>query len=411
MKLSLFGRDVRFKVIHGLGLVAFAAVVMVVLIFVVGIFASFEYPYKTKPAPKVPSTQTVPNCANQPPSQHRMGGCLPTPTHTASALITQTNVGVDFSNHNPIDSQASWNTIAKHTSFAFVKVSEGTGYTDPTAKGMVVLAKRAGLIVGGYDFLHICLVSAQAEATLFVSDERADGLTGKKILPGVGDAEYPNSPQCNVRSWLTTWSNIVHKLSGVWPTIYTGAWWWDPYVGTFWVAHALSWIAGYVPRASLPIPSGLSHLDIWQNTDNGYNGVSYSDMSAWLAGVSEFQRVTGTTPPTPPKPTPPPAPKPTPATAKMVYKTPITVSRKGVVVLTAGCSIKPCVNTSVFRAEVGKGKKNPVLLRWKHDLAVGRTGHPKFTLPKSVLSTVRKHQVKVSISTEKHQVIVLRRLT
>ena len=407
LKLRIFGHDIRIKVFHGVGLTGLLAI-LAILIFGFGVFVGFEYPYKTTPAPEVPATQTIPSCAKTT-TTHIMGSCLPQTKTQNSALITSTNLGTDFSNNNPISSQASWNTIAKHTSFSIVKVNEGTAYTDPTAAPMIALAKRAGLVVGGYDFLHVCLVSATSEGDLFAVDSKKDGLVGKGVLPGVGDAEYPARPQCDVRTWLTTWADTVHKLLGVWPMFYTGAWWWNPYVGAFWPAHALSWISGYVARAFLPLPTGLTHLDLWQNTSNGFNGVTYSDMSVWLDSIPDFEAATGTTPV---KPKPTPKPNPIKAVAKMIYKSPIVVSRKGKVTLTVGCSGAPCaLKVRVFKAEIGLGlKKDSVVLRWREAVKIGATAHPKFTLSKTVLARVKRHRVKLHISSEKTQTITLKKL-
>jgi hypothetical protein len=231
-----------------------------------------------------------------------MGGCLPKPKVINAASITSSNQGPDLSNNNPVYSAASWAAIGRHNAFEIDKVSEGTGYADPTAAPMAREARAHGVVVGGYDFLHVCLDAPASEADLFVSRLKADGIVGGGTLPPTGDAEYPSAPACNVRTWISGWADRVHSLLGRWPQIYTGAWWWNPHVGVWWLPHALAWVSGYTSWAFLPHPSGRSQVDLWQFSDHGWNGATTSDLSVWRDGAKAFAAATGVTTKAKPKP-------------------------------------------------------------------------------------------------------------
>lgn len=287
------GLTIRRWHIHGFAVALIA--LALILIFAVGVFVGYQYPYKTVPAPRVPPGQVKPNPSTCP---HVMGGCLPKPKAGApesSASITATKQGIDLSNNNPVFSGSSWSAIGAHNALAIFKTTEGIGFVDSTAKAMAAAARAHHIVVGGYDFLHICLDSPTGEAHLFVAVLRTDGLTGRGSLPPTGDAEFGGSG-CNVRAWLTSWALAVHAVLGRWPMIYTGAWWWNPHVGVWWLAHALAWVSGYTSWSLLPHPSGRSQIDLWQFTDHGWNGATTSDLSVWRDGNAAFARAAGAKP-------------------------------------------------------------------------------------------------------------------
>lgn len=262
---------------------------------IVGFGAGYRYPYRTLPRPPLTPGQAAPG----PACPHVMGGCLPRPKAVNAALITATSQGPDLSNNDPVG-EPGQSAIAAHNAFEIDKVSESTGFIDSTAPWMIADAQRHRLSTGGYDFLHVCLTDPAGEARVFVAAERAAGLLHPNTLPGTGDAEYPPSPQCNVRVWIGAWVATVHALTGRWPEIYTGAWWWNPHVGAWWPAHALAWISGYTGSLStVPRPGGRSHIDLWQFTDSGWNGATVSDLSIWLDGAAAFRIATNTPAPNP----------------------------------------------------------------------------------------------------------------
>lgn len=289
--IRVLEHDIAIRRVH-LTTLLLAVVIAAVVAFAAGLGTGrYIYPYRTLPRPPIPSGQTAP----KPGCPHTMGGCLPTPKISLSADISASQTGPDLSNNNPVYSPSAWAAIAHRSAFAIFKVTEGTGYVDPTAAPMARQARAHGLVVGGYDFLHVCLDDAGAEARLFASRLRAGGLTGKGSLPPVGDAEWPlGDAGCNARAWLAAWTATVRALTGRQPMIYTGAWWWQPHIGTWWPTGSLAWISGYQVRYPY-MPSGRSQLDMWQFTDSGYNGASTSDLSIWRDGAAAFRTASLTT--------------------------------------------------------------------------------------------------------------------
>lgn len=80
--------------------------------------------------------------------------------------------GIDVSNVNGPFNFAPWKG---KLDFAWVKVSEGTGFADGRAAANIAAARKLGLVVGGYHFLHAgSSGSAQAEA--FLSHAHTAGL-------------------------------------------------------------------------------------------------------------------------------------------------------------------------------------------------------------------------------------------
>ncbi|WP_322937420.1 glycoside hydrolase family 25 protein [Nocardioides bizhenqiangii] len=62
--------------------------------------------------------------------------------------------GVDASHHQ---GAIDWNAVANDgVSFAYLKATEGTTYTDPTFAGHRAAAQDAGLEVGGYHYFQLC---------------------------------------------------------------------------------------------------------------------------------------------------------------------------------------------------------------------------------------------------------------
>lgn len=220
-----------------------------------------------------------------------LGVCAPHLTAFGGAPPT-TPMGItgpDVSNNDPF---FTWHPVRAHGHpFAYNKIIQGTRFVDLTAAGMASAQRAASIVPGGYDFLEVCRTSSAGEARLFASRLKAIGLTGKAFVP-IGDAEWPLKAPCSVaaaRAWITSWIDTVHALVGRWPGIYTGAWWSNPNLGCWRPPHALRWVSGFGSRGSLPIPCGWGGVDLWQYTDAGFNGVTFTDMSRLEVPQSRFE--------------------------------------------------------------------------------------------------------------------------
>lgn len=288
--------------------VIIAALAVALVVVLTGGHSTVSHPpvqrsYRVLPRPPLGQLEQ-PKCVH-----HVMGGCLPhaKPGHASLAPLLASSAigGPDFSNNDPVRYRSSWQIIASRSRFAYVKSIEGLYFTDSTAAMMAAFSKAFGLPVGGYDFLHLCYVSATGEALHFVSALKAQGLLGPGTLPPAADVEY-GSGSCGGRAWMQTWISVVYANDGhICPIAYTGAWFWQPNLGGFWptcVGHELlSWISGYGVRYPY-MPSGLRHLDFWQSADNGFNGVTYADYSYWMHDAASFAAFAHAKPPPPARP-------------------------------------------------------------------------------------------------------------
>lgn len=113
-----------------------------------------------RPAPttSAPSTTTAPPATTPTPTP------VPTPEPTSTPELAE---GIDASHHQgPID----WEQVAgAGIRFAYLKASEGTGFTDPRFAAHRAAAERAGVSVAGYHYFQLCSDgTAQAEHFLRV---------------------------------------------------------------------------------------------------------------------------------------------------------------------------------------------------------------------------------------------------
>jgi lysozyme len=219
------------------------------------------------------------------------GVCAPRARLPLAPRAPTGQTGPDTSNNDPI---YDWKPVRAHGHlFAWTKLIQGTGFIDATAAAQVAGMRRAGILAGGYDLFEVCVADPRAEAADFARRLRALGLISGSLLP-IGDAERPLSVPCSVseaRRWIWTWVDEIHRLTGRWPGIYTGAWWWNPEVGCWWPPHAVSWISGYGPFPPF-LPCGLRHLGVWQYTDRGFNGSGDSDMDLLFVPLAEISEPT-----------------------------------------------------------------------------------------------------------------------
>lgn len=212
------------------------------------------------------------------------GACAPAPIKAAghvplfgSPLQTHRSIQiVDLSNNDPI---YDMRPLARFgIKGMWLKVQEGTGYRDPTFGAMVNASRRAGIPVGGYDFVRDYNAS---EAYLFVARLKATGTcTGKNTLPPVLDMEAGSASQRGVQVMVDV---VRHACGRV--AIYTGLWYWNPALGQWWPHSVSAWISGY---PNIVGSANYGHVAVHQFTDRGYNGVFNADLSVWLGSQAAY---------------------------------------------------------------------------------------------------------------------------
>ena len=148
----------------------------------------------------------------------------PTPRRTDTRPGTQTPArtaprprerGVDVSHHQgPID----WSRVAGDgISFAYLKATEGSTFTDPALSANWAGARSAGLRVGGYHYYTLC-AEPEPQAEHFVAALRSVG-AGPRSLPPVVDLELigncdPPPARADLRAAVTTFIDRVEQATG-----------------------------------------------------------------------------------------------------------------------------------------------------------------------------------------------------
>ncbi|MDH6132038.1 GH25 family lysozyme M1 (1,4-beta-N-acetylmuramidase) [Kitasatospora sp. MAA4] len=217
------------------------------------------------------------------------------PSGPLQPQVTQTP-GLDVSSYQ---GSVNWSAAAgAGARFAYVKATEGTGYTNPDFTQQYNGSYNTGLIRGAYHFALPNASSGATQANYFVSHGGGWSADGKTLPPAL-DIEYnPYGATCYglsqaaMVSWIHDFSNTVHTRTGRYPTIYTTNDWWSTCTGDnagFGTTSPL-WIARYSSSPGT-LPNGWSYQTFWQYADSGtfpgdqdyFNG-AYTQVQALAKG-------------------------------------------------------------------------------------------------------------------------------
>ncbi|MFF7990854.1 lysozyme [Kitasatospora xanthocidica] len=191
----------------------------------------------------------------------------------ASLAATQTP-GLDVASYQ---GNVTWSSVAANgAKFAYVKATEGTGYTNPYFAQQYNGSYNAGLIRGAYHFALPNTSSGATQANWFVNHGGGWSADGKTLPPAL-DIEYnPYGATCYglsqsaMVSWIRDFSNTVHSRTGRYPTIYTTTNWWTQCTGNnggFGTTNPL-WVARYASTVGT-LPNGWGYQTFWQFADSG----------------------------------------------------------------------------------------------------------------------------------------------
>jgi GH25 family lysozyme M1 (1,4-beta-N-acetylmuramidase) len=185
----------------------------------------------------------------------------------------------------------------KHAGRAFgiARISDGIGYVDPTFLGNWNGMKAAGMIRGAYQFFEPSQ-NAIAQANLVVSRV---GQLGPGDLPVMLDLEVtggqsPATIAAKVRQWVDT----VQSGTGKRPMIYTGAYFWDGFVGSHDFAGlplVIAWYGTHCPG----VPNAWQSWRFHQYSGSGsVAGVSGAvDLDVFNGSLAELHAFANATPP------------------------------------------------------------------------------------------------------------------
>ncbi|MEJ4113205.1 glycoside hydrolase family 25 protein [Corynebacterium kroppenstedtii] len=177
--------------------------------------------------------------------------------------------GIDVSSNNHVGGQAiDWNSVAgDNQSFAFIKATEGTDYTNPYFGSDSKKAKAAGLTIGSYHYARPG-TDARQQAR-FYAHELAN--QPQPALPPTLDLEETGGlgPQ-QLQNWVSEWVDEVKKQTGRTPIMYTYYSFWINNMGnTTKFSDLPLWLAYYDDSLPDTIPGGWDHVTFWQHSGSG----------------------------------------------------------------------------------------------------------------------------------------------
>jgi GH25 family lysozyme M1 (1,4-beta-N-acetylmuramidase) len=136
-------------------------------------------------------------------------------------LLFSRALGIDVSSNNhPNGASINWSSVyGGGVTFAYVKATQGTGYTNPYFTSDMKGATDASIIAGAYDFANFNTTSAGSEANHFLSV--AGPYVKEGYLRPALDMEGSTSMSASqVSSWVNTWANTVYNATGVLTVVY-----------------------------------------------------------------------------------------------------------------------------------------------------------------------------------------------
>lgn len=219
-----------------------------------------------------------------------------------------TDYGIDIASHQ--GDRIDWPAVAGHNiTFASVKTTEGTTYTNPLATAQASGARSVGIAVGGYHYAHPGDVAGQVG--YFAASLHARGLLAEGSMWPMLDMEEAGfgDPNPFVREFIERF----RAATGAPLLVYANASWFTTRLRPHeWADdRVLLWVAHY--NGDPGTPSYSHHrLALHQHSDrgtvNGFPGLV--DRNATLPGWDRSAFILGT----PPIPSPqPPAFAPTPS--------------------------------------------------------------------------------------------------
>jgi GH25 family lysozyme M1 (1,4-beta-N-acetylmuramidase) len=182
-------------------------------------------------------------------------------------------IGPDVSSwQHPNGASINWVLVkAAGHSFAFVKATEDTTYTNPYFAADWKAIQAAGMDRGAYHFARPSSSpqSAVNQANYFISVVGHTQSPGD--LPPALDLEVNGGlSTTDLVSWTQTFLSTVQALTGRVPIIYASPNFWRTSMGnsTAFTGYPL-WLAQWAPSPSFPLPGGWTSWTFWQYTDAG----------------------------------------------------------------------------------------------------------------------------------------------
>ena len=218
-----------------------------------------------------------------------MVGCAaegPAPTETVNTIdqaatvcgVGPTVKGIDVSYYQ---GTINWAAVkADGVQFAFIRVSDGTGFEDPKFGSYWSASRANGILHGAYQFFRPGQnVIAQADLLLTKM-----GPLKPDDLPPVLDVEAADGNSASqVAAKVKQWVDHVTAAIGRPPIIYTGYYFWRDSVGDPDMSTSPLWHAQYTSASCPQIADAWPSWSFWQYTSTGpISGISGGvDVDRW----------------------------------------------------------------------------------------------------------------------------------
>lgn len=124
-----------------------------------------------------------------------------------------------------------WHKVyANGVRFVYFKVNEGDLLDKTTTRSRVTAAKRAGLLVGGYNFIHPRATRrGSTEFNIFYKRAKEVGLLDKGCLRPMLDFEVTHTNNFLTKQYVSSWVKRCVKVARIHPLIYVGYYFWNQF--------------------------------------------------------------------------------------------------------------------------------------------------------------------------------------
>ncbi|WP_110217790.1 glycoside hydrolase family 25 protein [Corynebacterium diphtheriae] len=196
--------------------------------------------------------------------------------------------GIDVSGHqHPGGIAIDWKSVQRDgQSFAFVKASEGEGWSNDYFTQDAKQAANSGLKVGSYHYARPSK-DARTQARHYAAQVAQ---INDHSLPPVLDIEVAEgkTPE-QLAAWTKTFLNEFESQSGRKPMIYTYRYFWThDMANTKQFAEYPLWLAAYQTQAPEPV-GGWDTIDFWQRSGSGRIGGIVGDVDLNLFNGDDAQ--------------------------------------------------------------------------------------------------------------------------
>jgi len=218
------------------------------------------------------------------------------PALLAAAATTQSArsgvQGIDVASWQRSVNWRYWKARGK--SFAYVKATEGTSYSNPYFPAQYRGAAKVGMFRGAYHFGIPNGASGSAQARYFVAHGGAWKANGR-TLPGVLDIEYnPYGSTCyglsdrQMVAWVKSFTRRYKALTGRDAVIYTTTGWWARCTGNSKAFNRTNplWIARYAGKVG-KLPGGWNFYTFWQYTSKPLDQDRFSAKRSRLVALAK----------------------------------------------------------------------------------------------------------------------------